>query len=497
MDYNSKIEFLSKKFPTKIVLTDSKMSINYSELIIKRDKYIAYFNSKKISKGARVAVLLEKNIETVAILLACLKLGIVFCPLDLNCPDERLSFYLNTITPKLVIYKDLVRKSIFDSIQVNNLTFETEIAVNDRYIEEYRELDAYCIFTSGSTSVPKGVVISQGSLIDLCENLKKDFLVEPLDNFLSLGPMFFDIIVIDLLYPLYHGAHIILYDLPYPLPNIQLEMIKKHNISVICGVTRLFEGILNQQEKIQENKLISLRKIMTGGELVTNKLLNRIKKYCDNLEVYNGYGPTEFTCTCILYKVKESDFIDKYNIPIGKGIQGVYTKIVDEYQNESTEGELVISGSQMFKYYINANSNESLLNLNGVNYYKTGDIVEIIDGEMIYKGRKNEEMKINGVRLNPNEVLSLIDRCFNFDQSNIVIIKDVNNSNQQCLILSPTVDNNDLIVDEINNELKKHLPKYHIPKYIYIIDDFPLQPGGKGDLKKLKTIAEEFIKQKG
>lgn len=488
---------LSRNFEECI--SDSNGSWNHKELYDSKVFYSIQLHNHGLRKGDYLVSFLPKSRETVALLLACFDCGVVFVPLDSSLPEKRIEHIFSLISPKIVIVEDeqigldsshLTLDKLLETKQDPNTYIKATITGKDA---------AYCMFTSGSTGSPKGVVISHGSLTSLSKNLDKSFPLNKSSRFLSLGPIFFDISVVDMLYPLSKSAKLVLYDDQYPFPSRILSLIESYKITNFCAVTALLTLMSADNEEFNSYDLSSLKQIMTGGEAPSKALVKKWKSKVNNLSVLNGYGPTEFTCTCIVHDVLESELDDKLDIPIGNPIPEIIARIlINDEISEVGRGELVLAGPQMLtSYWSDSNEYErKTLVCDGVTYYRTGDLVKKSEFEpFVYIGRTDDEVKVSGHRINLGDIRLHLEQNFNFEEYQLVVANIDLDTSILALVIQDRTFKEDT-VKEIKESIALRFPDYYTPKYVAIVNSMPLLPGGKTDRKALKTYIQNLIIEK-
>ena len=492
--FSQRLERLAAVAPNSACLSDGKASWGRRELMLARDRMAAALTHQGIEAGQVVAIKLAKSRHSVALILACLKLGVLFCPMDPHAPDARQRLLLAQIKPALIVVSDA---AVGEGLRIGELIALASVSVSvdwDTLPQPHADSPAYCIFTSGSSGTPKGAVVSHGALAALCQNLTASFPIDETDSFLSLGPLFFDISVVDLLYPLSQGAHVRVYDLPALLPAVVADMVSRHAMTAMCAVTRVLDEILKAIAAIDNEPLATLRKVMTGGETPTRMLIQSLWMHAPNARVFNGYGPTEFTCTCIVHEIGVADLSVKAGLPIGYPIDGVAIRIEDENGVESDRGELLLSGPQLFSEYVGAASEYELRTAlrEGRRFYRTGDLVQRWrDGRLCYLSRLNEEIKVNGVRVNLAEIKLAIEQEFGVDQFMPVFVRAANGDSQLCIACTRAAVFPSIEI--LRSKLIQRLPSYLIPKFVYQVDSMPMLPGGKSDRKALERQIEEAL----
>lgn len=459
--------------PSDIAISDNNSSYTYKELDdMSNSISAAILNNEGIAKENFIGVKFLRNTDMCVVVLAILKIGKGFIPIDLNWPTHRIE--------KLVKTSDV--NYIIDSDELHNLKNCTNPS---NYLEVNTDLNspAYCLFTSGSTGTPKGCVINHyalGNYIQFCsENYFSNSYYNKIHVF---TPLSFDFTMTSLLGGLANGYELYLHsdDLS---PYDSLKLIFNDDK---CNVVKLTPSHIHLAEREWINNSID-KKIIVGGEKLNNTHINKCLENT-NHQLINEYGPTEATVGCITYDIK-------LNQPpfIGKPISGMGVIVMDEKMNlvpVGVEGELCLYGEGLSTGYINQKklTNEVFIKDydNVKKLYKTGDIVKMqSDGNLIFISRKDNQLKLNGFRIEPQEITIVIKKEFNIDSYTSIY---ENNKSKQLICFVETSSEN----INFKSSLLKFLPSYMIPDQFIKIDDFKLTSNGKLDVNYLWS---EFSKK--
>ena len=455
-----------------IIFHDKKISYNQLDEMTNRvANYLKEIHN--IDPKERVAFLLPRSELSVIAILSILKVGATFLPLNIALPQEKINFILKDSDSKLM----LDTQTLLEALEYSN---------NQKIVLK-SDLDssAYIIYTSGSTGEPKGVEISQKSLLNLIDWYIHDFEITNKSKVLLMIPTSFDASIKNILAPLFVGGEVIVskeqFD-PYEL----LALIEKTKVTLINCVPSAFRAILDTTKEY--NQLQSLTHLAFGGESLELLLFKDLYKN-SNIKIFNIYGPTEATDITTMYEVQKED-LDKNRISIGKAIPNVKTYILDKYQNLvplHSVGELYIGGIGLAKGYA---SDTELTNKSFINHhefgriYKTGDLVkEGKNGELFFQSRDDEQIKIRGNRVEIKEVTHAI---LQYDLIDEIVVLFKENS-----LIAFIKSANILDVTKIREYLQSKLLPYMIPATFVQIEDIPLTHNGKIDKKALLEMKIE------
>lgn len=387
-------------YAEKIAIKTKDTEISYSTLDYKINALSMKIHHAGIKKGDVVALFLDRNEDMIISMFACLRLGCVFFPINLNLPLERLAYLLKDSGAKKVIsYEALFPKELdIDLILVTYDALENQPPL-------YEQADvnnlAYLLYTSGSTGLAKGVLIQYGSMINLFASLKNKMDFSSSDVFLALTDYSFDVSLIELLLPIILGATVVIAESGAIVDGYKIQTyLNQYAITVMQATPTTWELLLKSGWSNQGNF-----KILVGGEIFYTYLANQLAYHQKN--VWNLYGPTETTMWSTLYHL--DDCLSTISVPIGKPLDNTLTLILDEDLKPALEGELYIGGAGLAHSYLNrkelTQSKFLTLDQDQALYYKTGDLVkQLADGNLLFLDRMDDQIKIGGLRIEPGEI---------------------------------------------------------------------------------------------
>ncbi|NEW61151.1 AMP-binding protein, partial [Sulfurovum sp. bin170] len=355
-----------------IALTYDKNQNSYKELDKKSNALSHYLEDNfDIQKGDRVALLLDRESSVIAI-LAILKLGACFVPINLSMPQDKIEYILQDANIKVLLKSDDIDKS--GKYSKKSISKKSDINAT-----------AYIIYTSGTTGNPKGVEVSQRSLLNLLHWYIDDFDIDKKTKALLMIPTSFDASIKNILAPLITGGELIISKEQFD-PFYLLNVIEKNKITLINCVPSAFSALLDVSDR-EYKRLKSLKYLALGGEALDLSLLQDYYLH-SNIKIFNIYGPTEATDITTIYEVKKDDF-DKSSVSIGRPITNSKVYILDKFDNilpKGAVGEIAIAGEGVAKGYINNLSltSQSFIDIPNLGrVYKTGDLAkELSNGEL-------------------------------------------------------------------------------------------------------------------
>lgn len=499
----SYLEENAKILKEKTIFEESNKKVSYSEFC-KDSKIIA---SNILKNGEEIynepiAIFIDKSIQCLEVMFGILYSGNCYCVLDTTSPQERISTIINTLNPKLIISDNKhiselssynIQKLNIDSLSITNIN-EKEL---DKVEKKRIDTDpAYILFTSGSTGIPKGTVITHRSLINYVKWFGITFNINDKTIFGNQTPFYFSMSVSDVYSTVMFGATLnIIPKINFSFPVNLIKYLNEHMINTIYWVPSIISIVANS--KIFDYILPEyLEKVLFAGEVMPMPQLNIWRKYLPNLFYANLYGPTETTDICAYYVINR-DFKDNETLPIGKACDNLEIMLItdDGKQVSSDEiGEIFVRGSFVGNGYYN---NIEKTNLSFVqnplnkNYpeivYKTGDLGKINKyGEIEYYGRKDFQIKHMGYRIELGEIETNINSLEGL--TICACIYDIINKFIVLFYESQILNDADVI-----NYSDKKLLKYMRPNKIIKLSKMPYNANGKIDRVELKKIYEEMI----
>ena len=468
--------------PDNIAVVDEVSEISYAELDRRSDLLATALRKAGISTDTFVAIMLPRRKEFLISVFAVFKAGGAYIPLDSDYPKERLAYMLkDSDAPVLIttstLSKDCQTEQYFPrekQLFIDNFDFNE----SSNYPINFAQPSglAYMIYTSGTTGKPKGVMIEHRSLRAYLEWHKDLQMITPDDHCALHSSFSFDASLDDLMPPLVQGAqlHILSSELRQNMQEMN-DYFKKNEIAGLTLSTQL--GI-----EVLTNFQLPLRYLLLGGSKMTPVPVG-------NTKVINGYGPTEFTVCSSYYTLEEDEKHD--NIPIGRPVPNSFSVVVDNEGKlvpQGVIGELCLIGRQMSRGYWKQEelTKERFVDcsfLSGQKMYRTGDLVRWNEeGLLEYIGRIDNQIKLHGYRIEPEEIEIKISQCPGVIATAVVVHKQ---GNVEFLVAFYTSEGNKELPD-IQKELMKELPGYMVPSQLIKIDQMPKTSNGKIDYRRLK-----------
>ena len=509
---NNVLEYLeqtAKRLPDKMAVTDDKESCTFEELRSTSAR-IGSFLSSYVTPGKPVAVMMKKSTKTLQIFLGTVYAGGFYCLLDPDFPDERHLSQLKTLAPKVLITEpetlekidrlDFTGKVITTDELYENIKHCEEAPIvsnfqkteaNTEICSENNTIPLYCNFTSGSTGVPKGVLVGHASVISFIDTFTELFHITEDDVIGNQAPFDFDVSVKDIYSCLKTGATMVIIPTAFfRFPNNVMDMLEKYEVTTMTWAVSALV-LLNRLHEFMYKVPPKINKILFSGEEMPAKHLKDWMEQYPEAEFVNLYGPTEITCNCSYYRIDRENVPEK--LPIGNVYPGKIIYLMDESGNIIPEsetdkvGEICVGGNELALCYYNnkeATSN-AFVNVDGLGrIYKTGDLGYRKDGMLHFAGRRDFQIKHNGHRIELEEIERAMNSLPGIGQA--CCVYDVA---KYRIVVYYTVDNTDGEAPDrkqIVAGLKQKLPEYMLPNIYKPLDELPLTKNGKLDRNKLR-----------
>ncbi|MED4570421.1 tyrocidine non-ribosomal peptide synthetase TycC [Brevibacillus agri] len=473
------------------VVMDGKR-LTYRELNEKANQIAHVLRRHGVEKDGIVGLLADRSPEMIAGILGILKAGGAYLGLDPEHPSERLSYMLEDGGVKVVLVQrhllPLVSEGLIP-IVLEAASLDQEDSGNPAIVNGARDL-AYVMYTSGSTGKPKGVMVEHRNVTRLVMHTNY-VQVRETDRMVQTGAIGFDAMTFEIFGALLHGASLYVVRKDVLLDAEKLgSFLRANQITTMWLTSPLF----NQLSQENPAMFDSLRALIVGGEALSPAHINRVKSALPDLEIWNGYGPTENTTFSTCYLI-EKHFAEQ--IPIGKPIANSTAYIVDgnnQPQPIGVPGELCVGGDGVARGYLNKpdlTAEKFVPNpfAPGETMYRTGDLARwLADGTIEYLGRIDQQVKIRGYRIELGEIETVLSQQDNVKEAVVAVIEEANGQKALCAYFVP-----EQAVDaaELRDALSKQLPGYMVPAYYVQMEKLPLTANGKVDRRALPQPSGE------
>lgn len=505
-------ELQAERTPNAIAVSCEGISISYEVLNQKANQVARALQIKGAGVDTFVGLHFERSIELIIGMLAIMKTGAAYVPLDPHHPADRLRYILDDCDASIVISQEAL---------ANQLGFKGQVICFDRdhdYIDQQRQANlnlnistdtpVYVIYTSGTTGNPKGCVLTHENVSRLFTSTEELFGFSNQDVWTLFHSFAFDFSVWEIWGALIYGGKLVI--VPYWLsrsPEQFYELLKAEQVTVLNQTPSAFSQLIEVDAQYADDTL-ALRYVIFGGEALDFNALKtwQSRHGLEAPALINMYGITETTVHVTHHKICERDLAQGRSI-IGRPIRDLNVYIVDQYGQPNpvgVPGEIWISGAGVSNGYLerpeltaskfshNPLQRELIETQRALHetVYHSGDLARYLDnGEIEYLGRIDHQVKIRGHRIELGEIEAQLTLLPDVRESVVLVRDDVQNGNQGdkqlVAYLLPPEGASDIELSQIRLQLANHLPDYMLPSYFVVMQTWPLTPNGKVDKKAL------------
>lgn len=500
------LESTAAKFAANIICSDAKKQITYTDFV-KNARAIGSFLCKYEKMRQPVAVFMDNSVEAWEAMMGVVYSGNFYVVIDALMPIERIKNIFTTLRPVAVIVDEKCQKQtaklgmgqdVYDYEQIVQTSPDADKlqAVREKMIDAD---PVYALFTSGSTGVPKGTVLTHLSVMKYTQWYAETFHIDENTVFGSQTPFYFSMSVSTMFSTIYTGAKLVVIPKQlFSFPVKLIEFINEARINTIYWVPSAMNMIANFKA-LDEHRLPFLKTVLFAGEAMPTKQLNYWRRHLSADTLYaNLFGPTE-TTDIAAYYIIDRDFRDDEPIPIGHACRNCDVFVLkedDTLAGADEEGELCVRGSFLASgYYDNPEKTGEVFVQNPLNthyrdmIYKTGDLVKYNDrGELVYITRKDFQIKHQGYRIELGEIetavsaVSRVHECaciYDLERKLIIIYCSGQNLTSKDILLG----------------VRDRLPKYMLPNKMFFLENMPHNANGKIDKKMLQKIYENEMQK--
>jgi amino acid adenylation domain-containing protein/non-ribosomal peptide synthase protein (TIGR01720 family) len=500
----------AQKHPDNIAVTQGKRKFTYTELHQQSLHLAAQLLSKGVQPEDCVTVFCDRSVEMLTAILALFKVGGVYVPVNPDLPKQRIHNIINDCQPACVLMTASAMTTrqkhypnegeLFpnvDSFDINNLLQASDANFSKAKMPQILPSNlAYIIFTSGSTGRPKGAMIEHAGMINHLYAKVNELEMKTGTRLVQNASQNFDISVWQFLSALLVGGTTLIYDdATVQNPEQFATQLKADRPDILEVVPTYLSALLDiYEESTEYDAPDSLNYLMVTGEVLKKQLVDRWFNAYPAIPLVNAYGPTEASddiTHCFIHESPKTAFV-----PIGKPVQNLRIYIVDEQMNLcpiGVKGEICVSGVGVGRGYLKRPDltekvfiKDPFLSDKDVRLYKTGDLANFLpDGNIQFHGRKDEQVKVRGHRIELGEVEHALLSLADLKDAVVTVKEDVQHNKILCAYVLSMNEAEDFHADEIKCSLHKRLPWYMVPAHIILLESFPLTPNGKIDKKSL------------
>ncbi|MBS0350471.1 MAG: amino acid adenylation domain-containing protein [Proteobacteria bacterium] len=496
----------AEEFSDHIALIEDQHTLSYWQLNQKANQLARVLQNLQLPPESPVAVALPPGIDLIITLLSILKAGLAYVPLDLQYPAARIDFVLRDSQAKALITRQNMHLNLNTAslslspifLDVASARIATEACTNLNLKCSNTQL-AYICYTSGSTGMPKGVMVEHKGIIRLVKATNY-IQITPEDRIAQVTHITFDVSAFEIWGALLNGAALVCTRTD-TLLNTKLfaEFLQQQQISILWLTARLFDSIIVAGPEM----FARLTYLLIGGEALNPHTVGLVAQCAQGRPRYiiNGYGPTENSVFTTAYLIPPN-FDSRSPIPIGRPIANTTIYVLDEQCRMvaiGEHGELYTGGDGLARGYLNRpelNRERFIRNPFSTNpenrLYRTGDIVYWrSDGNLEYVGRSDSQVKIRGFRIELGAVENVLLNDPAIAQAVVLSLPGSNYDNYLCAFLVARDDHHILDVSLVKQFLLSALPAYSVPEIFIPLEKMPLTVNGKVDREMLIKLAQQ------
>ncbi|WP_139835006.1 amino acid adenylation domain-containing protein, partial [Pseudomonas sp. B35(2017)] len=478
--------------PQAVAVKSGDRSLSYAELNRQANRLARHLRGLGVGPDARVGICVERSPEMVVGLLAILKAGGGYVPLDPAYPAERLAYMLDDSAPLAVLVHGATRSVLGESaaqvVDLDEAVWASQPADNLPAQGLTPQHMAYVIYTSGSTGQPKGVINEHSGVVNRLLWMQDAYRLSAKDTVLQKTPFSFDVSVWEFFWPLMTGARLVMARPEgHKDPQYLSDIIAAERVTTLHFVPSMLDVFLAHGDTA---RCADLRQVMCSGEALPGSLVRRFKRQLPGIGLHNLYGPTEAAVDVTAWDCAGPLDTTPDNTPIGKPIANTRMYILDGQRQPvplGVVGELYIGGVQVARGYLNRAPLSAERFLEDPfrpqgRMYRTGDVARwLADGNIEYLGRNDDQVKIRGLRIELGEIQSRLSALDGVQEAAVLAREDVPGDKRLVAYYTGTAQS----VEDLRTRLLEHLPDYMVPALFVHLDAWPLSPNGKLDRKAL------------
>ncbi|MFH9349067.1 amino acid adenylation domain-containing protein [Kitasatospora sp. NPDC017646] len=479
--------------PEGIALVHGNTVLDYAELDARANRLAHHLVALGLGPEQVVALACPRTHELLVAMLAVLKTGAAYLPLDLDHPRERLAYTVRDAAPVLALTGGEAVPGLpgnTPSLSLTDPALAAALAAHpatkpDLPVQPGPQNAAYLLYTSGSTGTPKGVVVTRGNLRNFVLDMRDRTAMAPGDRLLAVTTVGFDIAHLELFVPLAAGATVVLADKELVRDPEELRrVVHDQGVTMVQATPSLWRGVVEGAPDV-----LARIRVLVGGEALPADLAEALT--AGSPSVTNVYGPTETTIWSTAARLARGA---NGAPPIGRPIANTRVYVLDaglQPVPPGVPGELYIAGDGVARGYSGRPSLTAgrfvadPFGPSGARMYRTGDVVRWrADGELEFVGRVDDQVKIRGFRIELGEIETVLGTHPEVGSAVVVAREDRPGDRRLVAYVVPTGEEPPTAAD-LRAHLERYLPGYMVPAAFVVADAFPLTPSGKIDRRAL------------
>lgn len=492
--------------PDRVAVVFEDSCLTYDQLNRRANQLARYLSGLGVSPDVPVGLYVERSVDMVVALLGILKAGGAYIPLDPTWPAEYTASMLRDSQASVLLIqahlRDRLPQNVAHVVQIDDQWPVVAAQDDTNFVSAVRpENLSYIIYTSGSTSLPKGVQVEHRNVVNLFVGMNQHIRHDPPGVWLAVTSLASDISVLELLWPLIHGFKVVIYTAqdhraaPHPLPADQPEkshtfaaQVERHGVTHVQCTPALVETLI--EHAANRAALAQIQQLLIGGEVFPPALARTLRSIGPG-EILNLYGPTETTVWSSAHRLTD----DRENVPIGRPIANTVMYVLDAQLQPvpvGVTGELFIGGRGVARGYLNCpelNAQHFVADpfsrKGAARLYRTGDLARFLpDGTLEFMGCSDQRVIIRGQRVELGEIEALLNEHPTVNKS-AVIVREHPSGDKYLVAYVIAAEKAHICPSDLLMHLKMHLPEWMVPVQIIALDSFPLTVNARLDRKAL------------
>ncbi|MET1070520.1 MAG: amino acid adenylation domain-containing protein [Pseudomonas prosekii] len=486
----------AQRTPQALAVLAGPQRLSYRELNERANQLAHHLRELGVGPDSRVAICVERGLDMVVGLLAILKAGGGYVPLDPSYPLERLAYMLEDCAPVAVLVQSATRGLLgavavpVIDLEVDQSLWQAQPIANPQVAALTPRHTVYVIYTSGSTGQPKGVINEHRAVVNRLLWMQDAYNLTPSDAVLQKTPFSFDVSVWEFFWPLMTGARLVMARPEgHKDPAYLCEVIAAEQITTLHFVPSMLDVFLAHGDVAACH---GVKNVICSGEALPGSVVRRFQAQLPATQLHNLYGPTEAAVDVTAWHCAGPSSQVPDNTPIGKPIANTRIYLLDAHQQPvplGVIGELYIGGVQVARGYLNRAQLNAERFLQdpfsddpNARLYRTGDVARYrADGNIEYLGRNDDQVKIRGLRIELGEIQARLAQCSGVQEAVVLAREDVPGDKRLVAWYTGVAQD----IEALRGDLLQHLPDYMVPALFVHLDALPLSPNGKLDRKAL------------
>lgn len=505
------IEAQASERPNATAVQCEQITLSFAQLNAQANQLAHYLREHGFARESKVALYMERSEHLIIGLLAILKAGAAYIPLDTRWPRKRITQVLNDCGATMVLSESTWQQDLAELANIKTLCLDTANDWANQSSDNLGEIGepqdaAYVIYTSGTTGEPKGVVIEHKQIIHYIEGVVNSWELFG-KSFAHISTIAADLGNTSLFGALCFGGCLQLITSERAFdPDAVANQLRDYPVDVLKIVPSHLKGLLAAENATD---ILPRSTLILGGESCNMELLNTLKKWRPDLRVINHYGPSETTVGVLTHEITPLD-LESQIIPLGRPLPGVHAYVVDSAGQlcpQGIAGELHIGGVTVGRGYLKREqltkerfTHDVFSEQVGERVYRTGDKVKMLPtGELVFLGRVDNQVKVRGYRVELADIQACLERQTCVDSACVQLQEGFRSSQLVAYVVpndsqldSAKPDEVKIWLEALNNKVISELPDYMVPQQTHIVESIPLTVNGKVDLKALNHLGQQL-----